>query len=287
MALNLPVDVLRSFIAVVDGGSMLRASERVFLSQPAISLQIKRLEELLQVPLFLREGRRLVLTSQGEGVLVHAREIVALNDRIVATLTGDALSGPVRIGFIQDFAETLLQGVLAQFVALHPDARLEVRVGGTPQLLDLLESDRLDVILGMGAAGDAAAIREGPMRWFGNTELAGRDAIPLAVLERPCRFRDEAIAALEAAGRPYQLVVETPSLSVLRATVLSGVGITCRTDLFAGLPEITGLRLPALPSVSYVLRRRERLAPAVLQLHDLIAKQVKDMELSDVRHGSS
>jgi hypothetical protein len=82
-------------------------------------------------------------------------------------------------------------------------------------------------------------------------------------------------------------VVETPSLSVLRAPVLSGVGITCRTDLFAGLPEITGLRLPALPSVSYVLRRRERLAPAVLQLHDLIAKQVKDMELSDVRHGSS
>ena len=287
MALNLPIDVLRSFIAVVDGGSMLRASERVFLSQPAISLQIKRLEELLQVPLFLREGRRLVLTSQGEGVLVHAREIVALNDRIVATLTGDALSGPVRIGFIQDFAETLLQGVLAQFVALHPDARLEVRVGGTPQLLDLLESDRLDVVLGMGAAGDAAAIREGPMRWFGHAELSGREAIPLAVLERPCRFRDEAISALEAAGRPYQLVVETPSLSVLRATVLSGVGITCRTDLFAGLPEITGLRLPALPSVSYVLRRRERLAPAVLQLHDLIAKQVKVMELSDVRHGSS
>jgi DNA-binding transcriptional LysR family regulator len=280
MALNLPIDVLRSFIAVVDGGSMLRASERVFLSQPAISLQIKRLEELLQVPLFQREGRRLVLTLQGEGVLVHAREMLALNDRIVATLTGDAWSGPVRIGFVQDFAETLLQGVLAQFVALHPDARLEVRVGGTPQLIDLLDSDRLDVILGMGAAGDAAAIREEPMRWFGNAGLAGREAIPLAVLERPCRFRDEAIAALESAGRPYQLVVETASLSVLRATVLSGVGITCRTELFTGLPEITGSKLPALPSVSYILRRRERLAPAVLQLHDLIANQVKDMNLS-------
>ena len=285
MALNLPIDVLRSFIAVVDGGSMLRASERVFLSQPAISLQIKRLEELLQVPLFQREGRRLVLTSQGEGVLVHAREILALNDRIVATLTGDALSGPVRIGFIQDFAETLLQGVLAQFVALHPEARLEIRVGGTPQLLDLLESDRLDMILGMGAAGDAAAIRDEPMRWFGNAGLAGREVIPLAVLERPCRFRDVAIATLESAGRPYQLVVETPSLSVLRAAVLSGVGITCRTELFAGLPEIAGPKLPALPSVSYVLHRRERLAPAVLQLHDLIAKQVTDMDLSGLPYG--
>lgn len=282
MALNLPVDVLRSFVAVVDGGSMLRASERVFLSQPAISLQMKRLEELLQVPLFLREGRRLVLTPQGERVLGHAREMLALNDRIVATLTGDALAGPVRIGFVQDFAETLLQGVLAQLVALHPDARLEVRVGGTPQLLDLLDSDRLDVILGMGAAGDAAAIREAPMRWFGNAALAARDAVPLAVLERPCRFRDAAIAALDAAGRPYQLVVETPSLSVLRAAVLGGVGITCRTDLFAGLPEIAAAALPALPAVSYVLHRRERLASAVLQLHDLIAEQVKELDLSEL-----
>lgn len=278
MALNLPIDVLRSFVAVVDGGSMLRASERVFLSQPAISLQMKRLEELLQVPLFLREGRRLVLTVQGEGVLVHAREMLALNDRIVATLTGGALAGPVRIGFVQDFAETLLQGLLAQFVALHPDARLEVRVGGTPQLIDLLESDRLDIILGIGAAGDPAAIRDEPTRWFGNVGLAAREPIPLAVLERPCRFRDAAIAALDGAGRPYQVVVETPSLSALRAAVLGGVGITCRTDLFAGLPEIAGEKLPALPSISYVLRRRERLAPAVLQLHELIAKQVQDME---------
>lgn len=285
MALNLPVDVLRSFIAVVDGGSMLRASERVFLSQPAISLQMKRLEELLQVALFVREGRRLVLTPQGEAVLVHAREMLALNDRIVATLTGDALAGPVRIGFVQDFAETLLQGVLAQLVALHPDARLEVRVGGTPQLIELLESDRLDVILGMGVAGDPAAIREEPMRWFGTAALAGREAIPLAVLERPCRFRDAAIAALEAAGRPYQLVVETPSLSALRAAVLGGVAITCRTELFAGLPEIAGSALPALPAVAYILRRRERLASTVVHLHDLIAQRVQNMELSGAEFG--
>jgi DNA-binding transcriptional LysR family regulator len=281
MALNLPIDVLRSFVAVVDGGSMLRASERVFLSQPAISLQIKRLEELLQIPLFRREGRRLVLTAQGDDVLILAREMLALNDRIVATLTGDALAGPVRIGFVQDFAETLLQGLLAQFVALHPDVRLEVRVGGTPQLLDMLDSDRLDVILGMGVAGDAAAIRETPMRWFGNAALPARDTIPLAVLERPCRFRDAAIEALEGAGRAYQLVVETPSLSVLRAAVRGGVGITCRTDLFGGLPEIARPPLPALPSVSYVLHKRERLAPALTHLCDLISERVQEMDAPD------
>lgn len=279
MALNLPIDVLRSFVAVVDGGSMLRASERVFLSQPAVSLQIKRLEELLQLQLFVREGRRLVLTPQGEGVLVHAREMLTLNDRIVASLTGDALAGPVRIGFVQDFAETLLQGVLSQLVALHPEARLEVRVGGTPQLHEMLDSDRLDVILGMGAADDPAAIRTEPMRWFGHPGLAERDVVPLAVLERPCRFRDAAIAAIEGSGRTYQLVVETASLSVLRAAVLGGVGITCRSDLFAGLPSIPDGILPALPLVSCVLRRRERLSPALSQLHDLIRQRVIDMQI--------
>ncbi|SEN42821.1 DNA-binding transcriptional regulator, LysR family [Sphingomonas gellani] len=278
MALNLPIDVLRSFVAVVDGGSMLRASERVFLSQPAVSLQIKRLEELLQLPLFVREGRRLVLTPQGEGVLAHAREMLALNDRIVAALSGDMFAGPVRIGFVQDFAETLLQGLLAQFAALHPEARLEIRVGGTPHLHELLDSDRLDLILGMGAPGDPAAIRTEAMRWFGQSGLSERDPVLLAVLERPCRFRDAAISALEQAGRTYQLVVETASLSVLRAAVLGGVGVTCRTDLFAGLPSFPDEALPSLPQVTCILRRRDRLSPPVRQLHDLIYQRVVDAQ---------
>ena len=278
MALNLPIDVLRSFVAVVEGGSMLRASERVFLSQPAISLQMKRLEELLQLPLFIREGRRLVLTPQGETVLGQAREMLALNDQIVATLTGDAVAEPMRVGFVQDFAETLLQGVLAQVMALHPETRLEVRVGGTLQLIDLLESDRLDLILGMGEADDAHAVRTVPMRWFGNAPLARRDTVPLAVLERPCRFRDAAIAALEQDGRPFRIVVETPSLSVLRAAVLGGVGITCRTDAFDGVPEMATGTLPALPSVSYVLRKRPRLAPSTTQLLELIRQSITRME---------
>jgi len=277
MPMNLPIDVLRSFVAVVDAGSMLRAAERVFLSQPAVSLQMKRLEDLVQLPLFVREGRRLVLTPQGEVLLVHAREILALNDRIVASLTSDALAGPVRIGFVQDFAETLLQGVLSQLVALHPNARLEVRVGGTPQLHDMLDSDRLDIILGMGAVDDPAAIRTEPMRWFGEPGLAAQDTIPLAVLERPCRFRDAAITAIERAGRPYHLVVETASLSVLRAAVLGGVGITCRSDLFTGLSPLPDQLLPTLPSVSCILRHRNPLTPAMTQLCGTIIQKVLDL----------
>src|SRR6185436_19517731 len=119
MVTNLPTELLRSFVAIVDSGSMLRATERVFVTQSALSLQMKRLEETVQASLFQREGRRLALTPAGQTLITYAREILATNDRAVSALNGDALSGPARIGLVQDFAETLLPGVLARFAHLN------------------------------------------------------------------------------------------------------------------------------------------------------------------------
>ncbi len=179
MPVNLPTDVLRSFIAIVESGSMLRATERVFVTQSALSLQMKRLEDLLQVTLFHRDGRRLSLTPAGDILLAFAREALAVNDRAVAALTGDALAGPARIGFVQDFAETLLSNVLARFASLHPETQLQIRVAGSPELLDLLESDRLDVVLCMGADGTENAVRTVPMVWWGDAALSQREELRL------------------------------------------------------------------------------------------------------------
>jgi DNA-binding transcriptional LysR family regulator len=252
VAVNLPTELLRSFAAIVDSGSMLRATERVFVTQSALSLQMKRLEETVQAALFQREGRRLALTPAGQTLLAYAREMLATNDRAVSALNGDALAGPARVGLVQDFAETLLSGVLARFAQLNPDTQLQVRVGGSQELLEALESDRLDVVLCMGAADDPAAIRVAPMAWLGESGLAAQDVLPLAILERPCRFRDAALAALDAAGRPYRVVLETPSLSVLRAAVDSGLGVTCRTRVFSRrvLDGEPGATLPNLPGVA-------------------------------------
>src|SRR4051812_8441585 len=147
MVLNLPTDLLRSFAAIVDTGSMLRATERVFVTQSALSLQMKRLEDLLQTALFTRAGRRLSLTPAGQNMLTHAREILAANDRAVQALSGDALPGPVRIGVVEDFAETLLTGVLADFAETYPDANAQVQVATSGELLDLMQAGQLDVLL--------------------------------------------------------------------------------------------------------------------------------------------
>jgi DNA-binding transcriptional LysR family regulator len=270
MVVNLPTELLRSFAAIVDAGSMLRATERVFVTQSALSLQMKRLEDLVQMPLFNRDGRRLILTPAGQSMLGHAREILAANDRAVLALSGDVLVGPARIGFVQDFAETLLSGVLAQFTQLNPETQLQVRVGGSAELLNLMQADQMDVLLCMGAQNDPAAIRTAPMQWLGDDDLCRQEVLPLAVLERPCRFRDAALAALEQAGRPHRIVLETPSLAALRAAVESGLGITCRTTHF--MDKIIGAdeALPSLPHVAYVRHVRGNPHPTISRLADLI-----------------
>ena len=154
MPVNLPTNLLRSFVAIVDVGSMLGAAEQVYVTQSALSLQIKRLEDMIQQPLFVREGRRLVLTAQGGLLLDYARRVLVLHDEAVTAVSSGQVAGPVRIGMVQDFAETLLSGVLAHFAELHPDAQIYVRVAGTAELLGLLDQDGLDLIVGYAAADD-------------------------------------------------------------------------------------------------------------------------------------
>ena len=276
---NLPMDVLRSFVAIVDNGSMLKASERVFLTQSALSLQVKRLEEMLQQPLFHRDGRRLVLAPAGDVLLLHAREMLALNDRAISAVTGGALAGPVRVGTVQDFAETLLTNILARFAQLHPEAVLHARIGGTVELLEDIEKDRLDLLIGFAEPDAPAQVRLDPMIWIGDPVLASREVVPLAVLEKPCRFREAAIAALDAAGRSYRIVLETPNLSTLRAGVEAGLGLTCRTPLFhAATLSAEDVGLPALPQVACSLWVTPNPTPAHRRLEELVRGALTNWE---------
>jgi DNA-binding transcriptional LysR family regulator len=276
MAVNLPTNMLRSFVAIVDTGSMLNASEQVFVTQSALSLQIKRLEELIQQPLFLREGRRLELTAVGDLMLGYARRVLALHDEALTAISAGRFSGPVRIGMVQDFADLLLTGLLARFAELHPDAQIFARVAGTAELQEMLERGQLDVVIGYSGPADPHAIRTAPTHWLGDETLIAKTALPLAVLEKPCRFREAAIAALEAAGRPWRIAIETPNLSTLRAAVTAGLGLTCRTDIFMrDLPTIIDPRLPALPDVSCILLTREQGGEAVTHLVELAGEAIR------------
>jgi DNA-binding transcriptional LysR family regulator len=273
---NLPTNLLRSFVAIVDTGSMLNASEQVFVTQSALSLQIKRLEELVQQTLFLREGRRLNLTAAGDVLLDYARRVLLLHDEAVAAVSAGRFAGPARIGMVQDFADTLLTGLLSRFAELHPDAQIYARVAGTAELQTLLDRRELDILLGFAAPNDGHAVTVAPMSWYGESALADREVIPRAVLEQPCRFREAAIRGLEDAGLQWRIAVETPNLATLKAAVGAGLGITCRTHLFLGEgATLEHDRLPPLPRVAAILRAGDKLDKAAHRLAELARETVQ------------
>jgi DNA-binding transcriptional LysR family regulator len=256
---------------------MLQATERVFVTQSALSLQMRRLEDIVRQPLFHRHGRKLRITPAGEHLLETARQMLAMNDRVLAALQGQALSGTVRIGLNQDFAEAFLPGVLRDFVTAHPDVQMQVRIGGSQELLDALRGEQLDVVLCVRAAGDAQAIKTGPIEWLGDARLLGRPELPLALLEPPCVFRATALRVLEEAGRKFKIVVETASLSGVRAAVQAGLAITCRSPSFIDpelMPVLKGTDLPALPGICFALYTGAQAAPAAMHLAALVSDTV-------------
>jgi DNA-binding transcriptional LysR family regulator len=282
LPVNLPTDLLRSFLAIVDTGSMIRATDHVFLSPSALSLQMKRLEEIARRQLFQRSGRSLALTPAGRELAGAARKILELNDATVGSLLGETLSGLVQLGLVQDFAETLLPEILRDFSALHPQTQLRVHVAGSPDLADAYSRSALDIVLGLGRAADPQVQMAAPIIWLGDAGLAEADEVKLVLLEAPCVFRSACLRALQDAGRRFRIVVETPSLSGMRAAVAAGLGLTCRTDLVAGwggLESVPPGLLPALPDVGYVLLRAQDPTEAARQLGALA-------EAALLRHGS-
>ena len=122
---NLPTDLLRTFISVVELGGHSKAGAVLGRSQPAISLQIKRLEEIVRAPLLTHEGRAIMPTTDGEALLPFAREMVRINDEAVRYFHRSEVNGVLRIGLPTDYAVAFLQNALTTFHQLHPDVDLE------------------------------------------------------------------------------------------------------------------------------------------------------------------
>uniref|UniRef100_UPI001E5D3492 LysR family transcriptional regulator n=1 Tax=Methylobacterium sp. Leaf118 TaxID=2876562 RepID=UPI001E5D3492 len=207
---NLDMDVLRSFVTGIDLGGYARAAARLGRSPSAVSLQLRKLEDQVGCPLFLKQGRGLALTEAGEALLGYARRLLALNDAALAALRAPPLSGAVRLGLPQDVAETHLPPVLARFAQAHPQVRVGARVERDAVLRAGLAAGELDLALlwqeGAEAEPPGAVLLDLPMAWIGPRAWPGRvpgAPLPLAAFDAPCLFRRAGLAALDAAGIPW------------------------------------------------------------------------------------
>jgi len=274
---DLPIELLRSFVATVDRGSMAQAARSVQRTPSAVSLQMSKLSELVGQPLFQRHGRSQVLTRAGETLLGCAREILAASERAMMAMSKDRIQGPVRFGAVQDLADTLLPHALAEFAKQNPSIALHVEVGSSAALLDEAQAGDLDFVLCFQSRRAPRVIRREQGVWLGHRSLASRDPLPIAILEPSCSLCELGIQALQRAGRRYNIVVRTPSLSGLRAALEAGLAIGSRTPLLkSGAIEILGTaeRLPPLPDAAFSLHVPRALNPAARRVASLVRQVI-------------
>ncbi|MDE2576186.1 MAG: LysR family transcriptional regulator [Rhodospirillales bacterium] len=254
---DLDLDLLRCFATVSEQGGFTAAGQSLGLTQSAVSLKIKRLEDVLQKRVFARTSRRLALTADGEVLLVYTRRLLALNDEAVRRMIAPPVRGHLRLGVADHFVPQHLAPILARFARTYPDVQLEVEVGRSHELRAACERGALDLVIGKRRDGETtgtpiwtetlawvAARDSQPGRW---TPEGGRNApLPLAMLPPGCMFRDRALATLSRANIAHEIVYTSASLLGVIAAAEAGLGVSVlgRSTLTPGLREATGL--PAL-----------------------------------------
>ena len=253
MVRNLDLATLRSFVAVADTGGVTRAAQRLHLTQSAVSMQIKRLEESLDIPLLERNGRGVALTKRGEELLADARKLLSLNDAIWERMTTPECEGEIVFGLPHDVVYPLAPEILKTFNRDHPSVKVVLVSSLSTVLLERLALGEVDVILtteyGLGAHGETLATR--PLVWVGGPggRAWRRRPVPIA-FERRCAFRKHTIEALERTGIDWEWAVDTEYFDAAMATIAADLAICTmlRGSTPRELVEIDhGGELPEMP----------------------------------------
>ncbi|MEJ6391294.1 LysR family transcriptional regulator [Gymnodinialimonas ulvae] len=263
MPRNLDLTALRAFVAVVDAGGVTKASGFLNLTQSAVSMQLKRLEEALDVALFNRAERKLNLTGAGEQMLSYARRMLELNDEVLGRLTAKEYEGTISLGVPHDVVYPAIPEVLQRFNTAFPRMRVQLLSMGTINLKAAFARAEVDVILTTEEDVDRGGetLLERPMVWVGaqNGQMWRQRPLPLA-LEDACIFRGPALSALDAAGISWELAVEADSIRTVEATVSADLAVHAIIEgtesPYAEKIEHGGA-LPALPRIQINMYRTE------------------------------
>lgn len=254
---NVPTDLFRALVTVVDLKGYTKAGERLGRTQPAISLQLKRLQEILGVPLFEKGGGGTQLTERGELVVNYARRMLALNDELLLRLANGHARGHLRIGLPNDYADHLLPRFLQSFRDDRAQIGFDVVCDISENLLAGMRKKLFDLVIAMtpdGPAEGAYMTWREPLSWVGQARAFSRceDETPLVAYPEGCLYRRNMLTALQRDGRPFQIVYTSPSLAGIEAAVASGFGVTALATRVVP-PKLCVLdnrqRLPALSDV--------------------------------------
>lgn len=258
------LDLLRTLIAVAETGSFSYAGVRVGRSQSAVSMQVQKLELLVEKPLLIRGGRAVTPTRAGNDLIAYARRLLRLSDEAWASLTHQGVAGTVRLGAPEDYSASLLPGILEQFGREFPQVTVELVCEPTTELNALIATNRIDLAL-VTRFGDEPmeVLRREPMVWVASPAHAiwAHDPLPVALFQT-CAARANILKALTDTERQYHCTYSSSSLNGMVTIVQAGLAV-------AGLA-----RCSVPPSLS-IVGDREGLPP------------LRDLDVGMLRSSSS
>ncbi len=281
MAAPLDLNLLKTFVAVVESGSLSNAAPRVGRSQSAVSMQMQRLEEMVGNQLLVRGPRTVTPNAIGEDFLIYARRLLKLSDEAWASVTRPKETGSVRLGVPDDYAAFLLPPVLSRFAEDHPLVTVELICEQSTALVKTLAEGRLDLAIVTRLPEQALeVIRLERFVWVASPNHVAwqTDPLPVALFEPGCAARMNVLQALGEADRSYRCTYSSASLLGLIAVVQAGLAV-------AGLAQrsvppslrIIGSNegLPVLPDLEIgILRNPLSTTPAVDRLHDFLRRDL-------------
>ena len=256
---QLSLDNLRTFVTVVDLGGYAKAGEKIGLSQPAVSLQIKRLEQQLSKRLFTKQGQRQVVNRDGLSLYTTAQTMLDLNDGIFRQFQPTSLKGRLRLGIPSEFATTLLPSIIGEFGQLYPDVSLEVTSALSKSLLEDEALSGFDLVMALvdpDTEVDGQVLLIDELVWVGDRSLANLPStLSLVLAPDGCIYRSRVISKLKQQTQQWRISYTNADLSGITAAIKQGLGISAlaKSSVPKQLDIIWHHHLPELGAIKICL----------------------------------
>lgn len=283
------MELYRTFLVISETSSFSKASDLIGRTPSAVSMQIKKLETMLGVSVFVRDGRTVRLTPEGEALLGYARRILMLNEEAVSLFVSPSVEGEVRFGAPSDFGTRFLPNILARFARSHPGVNVDVHLDGSPMLDEKVKQNELDLVLftarqGTVLAAGGQVVYSEPLVWVG---LEGgiayeRDPLPLAVSTPGCPWRRAARMSLDEAGKPYRISYTSFHSAGQEAALLADLAIAPFPASVVEPPlQVLDERhgLPAIGDYNIIMKQRARAGRATHAFADHVEECFRELAL--------
>jgi DNA-binding transcriptional LysR family regulator len=268
---QLSLDNLRTFVTIVDLGGYAKAGEKLGRSQPAISLQIKRLEHQLGKRLFDKQGQRHMVNATGLRLYTSAQQMLSLNDDILQQFQPNALKGRLHLGIPNEFASTLLPSIIGEFGKLYPEVSLEITSALSKHLLAENNPQSFDLIMAVmdpGTVSDPQLLLHDELVWVGDKSLRLTHK-PLSLVLAPdgCVYRSRVISKLKQQTLEWRISYTNADLGGITAAIKQGLGISAlaRSSVPEQLDIIQHPYLPQLGTIEICLFNRDSQHPQASQ----------------------